>query len=424
MSANQRPIHWQKNTISVSGQISPADLRYFARALNVVIEKQGYQDIYLDFTSCSATFESFMLPVVALCVGCQSKGIDIELVLPSDPFLASLFHNTNWAYYIDPRRYQESNYEGAHHVPAIRYTNPTEQHRAVDRVVDAVLSSISGIDRSGLKALEWSLNEITDNVLNHAQTEHGGFVQASTYSESKQVEFVVADAGIGIPRSLGINSHRRALEEAIKEGVTRDSSTNAGNGLYGSYSVATISGGRFQIHSGYASLIANAGENLRILTNRPLLYPGTVVVARIDCGKESLLEQALRFGDVPHDPPFDYIERKFEKETVGEMTFLLREDIVSVGSREAGRVAKKKITNLLSMNPGARLQIDFSGIPIISSSFADEVFGRLFIELGPIGFAKLIDFKNVDRTVQSLIDRAIKQRMQSDEGRQSTTEKQ
>lgn len=413
MTGPVRPIERQQNNIKITGQISPIELRNFASALHELTERRGYQDMRLDFRDCTSVFESFMLPIVALCEKCQAEGVDIELVLPDDPILAALFRNANWAYYIDPRRYEQSTFEGMQHVPAIRYRNPEEQHAAVDRVINVILSSLSEIDRSGLKALEWSLNEITDNVLNHAQTAHGGFVQATTFAESQNVEFVVADAGIGIPRSLGIRNHERALENAIKEGVTRDRGSNAGNGLFGSYSVATNSGGRFQIHSGNASLLASEGDQLRIVNDRPRIFPETVVLVRIDCGKEGLLEQALRFGGVQHDPPFDYIERKFENQIEGEMTFVLKNEAMSVGSREAGKSVKKKITNLLSMNPGSKLHVDLAGVPIVSSSFADEVFGRLFSELGPIGFMKLIDLKNVDRTIQSLIDRAITQRMQN-----------
>src|SRR5437660_4581721 len=47
--------------------------------------------------------------------------------------------------------------------------NATEQFDAVDRSINVILQSIGGLDRSRLKALEWSLNEITDNVLNHAE---------------------------------------------------------------------------------------------------------------------------------------------------------------------------------------------------------------------------------------------------------------
>ena len=52
-------------------------------------------------------------------------------------------------------------------------------------------------------------------------------------------------------------------------------------------------------------------------------------------------------------------------------------------------------------------------VQLISSSFADEVFGKLFIGLGPIRFGQLCRFTNIDTTVQKLIDRAIEQRMKA-----------
>ena len=71
-----------------------------------------------------------------------------------------------------------------------------------------------------------------------------------------------------------------------------------------------------------------------------------------------------------------------------------------------------KLSNIVRACVGQKIIIDFHGVPIISSSFADEVFGKLFRELGPTNFMQVISFTNVTGTVQSLIDRAITQRMQ------------
>ena len=65
------------------------------------------------------------------------------------------------------------------------------------------------------------------------------------------------------------------------------------------------------------------------------------------------------------------------------------------------------------MCPGQRIVIDFSGIPLISSSFADEVLGKLFVEIGPVNFAQRFEFRNLDSTVKQLIDKAISQRVAS-----------
>jgi hypothetical protein len=63
------------------------------------------------------------------------------------------------------------------------------------------------------------------------------------------------------------------------------------------------------------------------------------------------------------------------------------------------------------MCPQQRIVIDFADVPIVSSSFADEVLGKLFLELGPVTFVQKFEFRNIASTVQQLLDRAITQRV-------------
>jgi hypothetical protein len=63
------------------------------------------------------------------------------------------------------------------------------------------------------------------------------------------------------------------------------------------------------------------------------------------------------------------------------------------------------------MGSGGKISIDLEGIPIMSSSFADEVFGKLFLEAGPVAFMQKFEFVNVMETVQQLVNKAITQRV-------------
>lgn len=66
-----------------------------------------------------------------------------------------------------------------------------------------MLGAIPELERTDFAAFEWAVNELTDNVLVHSESTVGGLVQVSTFVKfSKRVQFVVADAGIGIPTSL------------------------------------------------------------------------------------------------------------------------------------------------------------------------------------------------------------------------------
>lgn len=335
-----------------------------------------------------------------------------DLDLPDNLSARSIFHNANWAHLINDLDHDASTFDGEAHLPASVYTTPAEQTAAVDRVMSMILKVVP-LERKQLVALEWSVSEITDNVLNHSQSQMGGVIQASTINTGGRiiVEFVVADCGIGIQRSLGEKGDVRALERAIQEGVTRNPATNQGNGLFGTFRVSTLSQGRFELHSGHASLVADGDSSVRASRNTSTFFPGTIVVCRVGCDDEKLIENALMFKGKVHQPGFDYIEKRFESSAADEFVFNMKKECLSFGSREAGIGARTLIENLLRADTTYAITVDFDGVGIISSSFADEVFGRLFVALGPMAFMSRINFRHVDSSVRAVLDRSISLRI-------------
>lgn len=398
------------NRLIARSDLKNRDIRSFCAALHEIIEKKRYKDVTLDFSEAFPVRESFILPILPIIYNYKFDGIDFDLILPIDQRAKNLFHNADWAHLLDDRQYRESTYHGSEHVPAIRFTNADEQNNAVDRIMEVILLSLS-VNREHLKALEWSLTEISDNVLNHSKSRSGGFIQATTWKHRNAVEFIVADGGIGIPKSLNINPQEEALKKAIEQGVTRNKETNQGNGLFGSYQVSVISKGEFEISSMNATLFAKEGDYIKNL-NSKIPYKGTYVRCIIDCNEQGLLEKALVFGEKKHDPIFDFIEKKFESEHSEDLKISIKEHRNLLGSRAFGSMLRNKISNLLrATGSGTKLQIDFSDVFVISSSVADEAFGKLFVQIGPLEFMQRIEIVNVDRTVKMLIDRAISQRM-------------
>jgi anti-sigma regulatory factor (Ser/Thr protein kinase) len=323
-----------------------------------------------------------------------------------------LLENTNWAHLITPEKFEARDDRNREHLSAIQYMNAKEQFDAVDRSIRIILQSIGGLDRSRLKALEWSLNEITDNVLNHAESSVGGIVQVVTVRKKKLVDFYVCDAGIGIPRSLRqgrpeITDDVSALRAAIEEGVTKDKLSNQGNGLFGTFKCCEVSGGEFDALSGNV-VLRRRSSGLHVARNN-IPIRGTFVRASINYGFEQLLEKALVFKGKSHDPTGDYVERIYQ--AMDDLVhFKVAQELNAFGTRDAGRFARTQIENLMDRGR-AKISFDFEGIHLISSSFADEVFGKIFVNLGPIRFGQLCQFTNVDPTVQTLIDRAITQRI-------------
>lgn len=408
-------IYRTGNRLVFDGQFLLSDLLRPLVGLHQAVQDAGYRDLIIDFSQCTAAFAAPMLALCAQVMRLRSAHVDTELILPIDGKLNRLFRNANWAHLIEPRNYPPSEFRGHTQVPATHFTNAEEQRQAVNRIVNAVLGAIPELDRRELSALEWSINEITDNVLNHAQSSIGGLVQVSTFQRTrKRIEYIVADAGLGIPTTLrsthpALTSDASALEQAIREGVTRDKSIGQGNGLFGSYRICSHSNGFFQVESGYGKLMFSDREGLRITTER-IPYGGTLVAAQIDFSVPRLLEEALSFGGVVYQRT-DYVELRYEQHGTEDLLFTLAEESTSFGSRIAGAPIRKKLLNLAGMCPGRKILLDFNGVPLVSSSFADEVVGKLFAELGPLAFMQIFEFRNIDPTVRQLVDRAIAQRM-------------
>ena len=179
--------------------------------------------------------------------------------------------------------------------------------------------------------------------------------------------------------------------------------------LFGSYQICSKSKGFFSVDSGYARLEYTTNKGLSV-RNQNIPYSGTLITATVGFSEPGLLREALRFNNRKYTP-VDFVETEYEMSQDENIHFKLLDQSPTFGSRVAGKPVRTKLTNLFRMHHGEKIYIDLEGIPIISSSFADEAFGKLFVEVGPVQFMKKFEFINVMEIVQHLIDKAIAQRM-------------
>ena len=401
------------NTITFSGNLSK-DLNGAVSCLYKACGESELKNVTLDFQKTTYVDAYIMLPICSYCLYYKLNGTSFDLHLPSDPTLSRLFVNTNWLNLIQPNRASPTIRRRSNNLPALQFLDDDAQHNVVNQAINILTETVRFDDRKKLKALEWSIHEITDNVINHSESAIGGLLQLQCFPARNEIAVYVADAGLGIPftlrRALGISSDSDALDQAIREGVTRNSKTNQGNGLFGTFKCCEVSEGSFVIKSNRATLRYDRdGFSVR---GESTPFRGSLIAARINYSSENLLDKALVFKGKNYEPQHDYIDSHFNH--IGEQTlFNVIEEVDGFGSREYGRRARTKIDNIL-LERNSKILFDFINIPVISSSFADEVFGKLFSELGPMDFMSRISFTNVDPTVKKLIDRSISQRMKTD----------
>lgn len=401
------------NRVVVRGEFY--DFHRFLGCIHAIVERLRYADVILDFKECTSAFQNSMLSLCAQVLAYRNSGTSFSLIPPETKLLANHFRSSNWSHLFDPTEFAPSSFKGHTRIPATQYRTPTEQQAAVNRIVNVMLGAIPELNRADLAAFEWAVNEITDNVLVHSESPIGGLVQVSTFLKNrKRVQFVVADAGIGIPVSLRtghpeISSDTEALDSAIREGVTRDPLVGQGNGMFGSYEICSRSGGEFLVDSGYARLKYTPNSGLSIKSQN-IPYGGSLIVATIDFSDPKLLEDALSFKGQKYSA-VDFVELRYESNPQGDIHFKLKEETTSFGSRVSGKPIQTKLLNLLKMSDTSIICVDFAEVPLLSSSFADEAIGKLFLSIGPIKFMQRVRLHNMTGTVEGLVNKAIAQRM-------------
>jgi len=184
----QVPVRSEGNHIYFDTKVQGDPLSGTAALYNLV-RKQGYQDIVLDFRQTRFLSAEFMLPFVTICRSYRQDKVDFEFIMPEDRSTANLLINTNWAHLVSPENFDQKGDKNINHLSARQYFTAEEHFSAVDDSISVILNSVEGIDRSRLKALEWALNEITDNVLNHAESPVGGVMQVITFPKRRRIEF-------------------------------------------------------------------------------------------------------------------------------------------------------------------------------------------------------------------------------------------
>ncbi len=266
-----------------------------------------------------------------------------------------------------------------------------------------------------LEGIEWSINEIMDNVLNHAHTTCG-FIMGQIHKNSKHVAFTIYDAGIGIYNSLknskyAPKSEDKALEICLHEGVTRDEKIGQGNGMNGLFSLIKEGKGSLTISSGKKSYqyINNRGEILKCVHSVPSPQNRTTTIDfQLDYSKNISIEKVLTFNGHVFDLTDLYVENLTNKKN--ELVFKIAKIAEGTGTRESAQRLKNEIINSMKTNNQIAL-LDFEGVNVVTSSFIDELIAKLLIDLGLFQFNKMIKLSHMTKLIQQTLQKSVIQRI-------------
>ena len=211
------------NQINFPSKIGSYVIADFAAAIHLWLKKRPFDLLTLDFSSVKYPYSNGMLAIIAAVQNLKLKGHRIRVVLPIDSDTRRIFRSTNWAYLLDT---QNPKSESTHdrHLVTRQFTDYKDLPAITNDFMDVVLRNMS-IPSEIISALEWSVYEICDNVINHSESKIGGFVEVVTFPKQDMISFTVADAGRGILDSLKeaiptLRTDAHAIGEAIKAEVT------------------------------------------------------------------------------------------------------------------------------------------------------------------------------------------------------------
>ena len=268
--------------------------------------------------------------------------------------------------------------------------------------------------------ISWCINEIMDNVLNHSGLNEG-FIMCQIHRKNNHVAFSIYDYGKGLFNTLSGTEYNPqttidAINLALTAGVTRDKKLGQGNGLWGVRNIVKFNLGNLAVYTGNSSYTKDYRESNQYETvNEKLNYPSirnqtTLIEFSIDFDRSIDINTAL--GDYE---PYEKIQMAWEEATTDDNHIIvyIKDVAVGTGTRRAGERLRKYVTNVLIQN-NQPVELNFSEVVNMSSSFADEFAGKLVQSFGVIEFNKCFRVVKYNDYVKILLDKAISQRLALD----------
>ncbi len=381
---------------------NPRVVSEFIDILNITLNSNN-KNLILNFKNTKAAFPNISVPMAGIIENMIGKGITFEFYYLTE-YLKKLSIKS-------PLRVQENKKlaQKASLDKIWRFDSADDIYLLINSFVDE-LSQIIVCEKGVLEGFEWSINEVLDNVLQHSSRSYG-YVMGQVHPKTKHFVFCVYDTGQGIYNSLLTSSVHKpknpveALKLAVKEGVTRDKKIGQGNGLWGLHQIVSENTGILNIISNSASY--NLTNNKFKTYDRIPQLPydnGCIVDFQIDYSKEISISKALG-GYEPVNLKMESLE-----DNIGNINIDLQSKESGVGTRKSGEKIRNELINIYKQT-NKNITLDFTGVNIVSSSFADELIGKLVTNFGFYGFNNIFKLKNMNPSVQSIVQRSVAQRM-------------
>lgn len=365
---------------------------------------RGYSDFVLDFQNVAKVYPNVYTPIAGILEFYRNEYVK-EISFDFD-HIPPYVHNSG---ILQPRTV-ETNFSIIQPFDNVwRFSNDHEVHALVNAYLKSVERAAT-CEPGVLQGLEWCLNEVMDNVLQHAETSHG-YVMGQIHQQTQRIAICIYDHGRGIYNSLKNskylpNNAVDAITIALQEGVTRDKAVGQGNGMWGLHNIVYANSGSLNITSG-SGYFGMSGGDPKTSSSVPFLSREnncTTVDFQIDFKKTISIPDALG----GHEPCNFRIENLEDEND--NIIYRLADQPSGTGTRRSGEAIRNEILNIMNQSESL-IVLDFNGVSILSSSFSDELLGKLIVKVGFITFNQFFRLTGMNKTVQAIANRSIMQRL-------------
>lgn len=295
--------------------------------------------------------------------------------------------------------------------PKIDVFDAANVYAAYQDIVRALMADADA-ELSVLQSFSYCFYELLDNVLAHSGKPCGTVVTASD-TDTHRVSVLVADDGMGIAASLAQNPAYASIDEAealrlcIQDKVT--DGKGMGFGLYSTCRLVKSAGVQLLIHSGCSQLTFD-GRDIVVaaapqwqgtlvyleLKANETIDPNEVVENRTDCA-DQFNETFL--GNEALDALWQSPQSVLRFATFGEY----------LGTRQLGATVHSQL--IAAMETGCPVLLDFTGVKVVSNSFADECFGKLLLTMSLAELQRRTSFTGLDDLARKNIAVALRRRL-------------
>ncbi len=283
--------------------------------------------------------------------------------------------------------------------------------KGIQPLVDQILKLLDMDDQEMEGATQYSIVELMRNAVQHSQSTTGGMVMAQFYPQPGEVDVIVADMGVGIRKTLGVDGNietdAQALTQAIRSHISGtfeptvygSMKDNAGLGLFITSEIAAMSEGAFLLGSGDALLEIRGDERGKRKRNLHQAktggWPGTFAMLQLRRDKigdfDDLLETCRVTAEKIRTNPLGFTLNFISNipELSNAINLPVREFEEDVEA--AAQIREKTIAPALGQ--GESVVIDFSEVRFATQSFVHALFYRLFRDFEEVVASHLVFVK-------------------------------